>query len=531
MAVPGAQERAQETGEIGADTAAPETPSPTGVEAFRTALEAGRVGMWWWDVATDRITWSTHLEDVHGRPEGTCDGTCSFSAKDLGTQAQPGIIAAIQETFRTHKPFRVEFRLAADPGENERWLEASATVILKDGAPVQLLGICRDVTERLRINREVRIRARQQEALGRLGERALTETDLQKFFDDAVATVAEILDVDLVKILELVPGDAELLLRAGVGWQPGRVGTSHESTGRASQAGYALAAGRPVIVEDLASETRFTGSQLLCDHGIVSGVSTPIAGHDGRSYGVLGAHTTERRKFNDYDVSFLVAVANVVAGAIARRQLDLRQELMIRELRHRSGNLFSQLLALFSQTAKNSKNVAELVTKYEARVLALASAHRLITEGGWKSTSLNELLNTLLAPYLDRTSFQGPNVFLEPDPTFGLSMALHELVTNASKHGSLSNPGGRVDLTWSVSRTQRGLTLILDWKERQGPAPKRYRRPGFGARLINMVIERQLNGEVHQTFGPQGLDVRLVVPLTHERWPGAGARSTSDLMP
>jgi two-component sensor histidine kinase len=168
--------------------------------------------------------------------------------------------------------------------------------------------------------------------------------------------------------------------------------------------------------------------------------------------------------------------------------------------------------------------VPDLVIKYEARVLALANAHRLITEGGWKSTSLNELLNTLLAPFLDRISFNGPNVFLEPDPTFGLSMAVHELATNASKHGSLTAPGGRVDLTWSVTRTQQGLTLVLEWMESRGPAPRRSRRAGFGSRLINMVIERQLNGQVEQSFGPGGLLAKLTVPLTHERWPG-GARA------
>ena len=91
-------------------------------------------------------------------------------------------------------------------------------------------------------------------------------------------------------------------------------------------------------------------------------------------------------------LSFLAAVANLVAGAIQRRQLEQRHELMIRELRHRSGNLFSQLLALFSQTARNSRNMAELMSNYQARVMALANAHRLITEAGWKSTSLNELL-------------------------------------------------------------------------------------------------------------------------------------------
>jgi two-component sensor histidine kinase len=240
---------------------------------------------------------------------------------------------------------------------------------------------------------------------------------------------------------------------------------------------------------------------------------------------VLTVHTRSRRRFSEYDVSFLSAVASVVAGAIARLQLDRRQELMIRELRHRSGNLFSQLLALFSQTAKNSKTQAELVTKYEARVLALANAHRLITEGGWKSASLTELLNTLLTPYLDRITFTGPSVFLEPDATFGLSMAVHELVTNASQHGSLSLSRGRVHISWTVERAARGLTMTLDWKERDGPPPKRTRRPGFGTKLITSVIERQLNGEMQQTFGAEGAETHLVVPITHERWPGAVARS------
>jgi two-component sensor histidine kinase len=322
-----------------------------------------------------------------------------------------------------------------------------------------------------------------------------------------------------------VPGDAELLLRAGVGWDEGHVGTTHETTGRESQAGFTLASGRPVIVENLATETRFSAAPLLRQHGVVSGMTTPIAGRDGRAYGVLGAHTRARRKFAEYDVSFLNSVANVLAGSIQRLQADRRQELMIRELRHRSGNLFAQLLALFSQTAKTSKNLADLVPKYEARVLAMANAHRLITEGGWKSASLLEVLNILLAPYLDRITFAGPNVFLEPDPTFGLSLAVHELATNAVKYGSLSQRAGLVEVTWKVDRTQRGLTLVLEWKERGGPPPKRSRRAGFGSKLMTMVIERQLNGQVQQSFGPEGMDARLLVPLTHERWPSRVAPS------
>jgi two-component sensor histidine kinase len=152
-------------------------------------------------------------------------------------------------------------------------------------------------------------------------------------------------------------------------------------------------------------------------------------------------------------------------------------------------------------------------------VLALANAHRLITEGGWRSTPIADLLRALLAPYLERVTLTGPDVFLAPDPSFALSSAVHELATNASKYGSLSAPAGRLELTWAVDRTEHGLALDLHWKERGGPPPKRARKPGFGSRLIEMVIQRQLSGEVQRSFGPDGLDARLIVPLTHERWP------------
>ena len=489
-------------------------------ELICLALEAGKIGMWALDIASSRIVVSCNVEEIHGLPAGTFDGSQATFENAIHPDDRPNVRASIAETFQTHKPRRVQYRLAARPGGEERWIETLATVMIENGVPVTMLGLCRDVTHRAKVQGELRIRASQQEAVAKLSERALTENDLQTFFDEAVAKVAEVLRVDLVKILELVPGDAELLLRAGVGVKPGLVGHALVSAGRDSHAGFTLASGGPVVVEDLATETRFTGAWLLHEHNAVSGISAPIAGRDGRAYGVLAAHASSRRKFSEYDLSFLVEIATVIAGAIQRHQLNQRQEMMIRELRHRSGNLFSQLLALFSQTAKSSRSVGELTTKYEARVLALANAHRLITEGGWKSASLMEVLNTLMAPLLERVSFSGPVVFLEPEATFAVSMAVHELTTNAIKHGSLSTRAGRVELSWLVKRTGQGLTLVLDWKEHGGPSPKRQRRAGFGSRLINMVIERQLNGKVEQTFGPRGYTAALVIPLTHQRWLG-----------
>ncbi|MBO0718264.1 MAG: hypothetical protein J2P55_13135, partial [Rhizobiales bacterium] len=129
--------------------------------------------------------------------------------------------------------------------------------------------------------------------------------------------------------------------------------------------------------------------------------------------------------------------------------------------------------------------------------------------------------------YIDRVLFDGPNFDLEPDPVFHLSAALHELAANAIKHGSLSRPKGQLELRWSVSRAQRGITLTLDWVEKNGPPARRPRKLGFGMRLIDLVIRRQLNGEAVYSYSRKGLSVKLTVPLTHERWPSRGAQAES----
>ena len=375
--------------------------------------------------------------------------------------------------------------------------------------------------ERIELENELRSRAKQQEALAQLGERALAEPDLERLLNDAVSTVALTLAVDFVKILELLPGDGNLLLRAGFGWKKDLVGTVLTTAAAGSFARFTLESSGAVVIADFSSETRFEVPRYLLDHRCSSGMNVTIAGRDGRAYGILGVCTARQRHFGTQEIAFLAALGNLLAGAIQRRLLEQRHELMIRDMRHRSGNLFSQLLALFSQTARTSKSIPDLASKYQARVLAMANAHRLLTEGGWQSIPITELLNVVLGPYIDRATLEGPNIDLEPDPVFHLSAALHELAANAIKHGSLSRSKGQLDLRWSASRTQRGMTLMLDWIEKNGPPARRPRKTGFGSRLIDLVIGRQLNGEVTRTFSRKGLAVKLVVPLTHERWPSS----------
>src|SRR5580693_1986481 len=133
-----------------------------------------------------------------------------------------------------------------------------------------------DGTERIRLQEELRSRAKQQEALAQLGERALIEPDLERLLNDVVSTVALTLSVDFVKILELLPGDSELLLRAGFGWKNNLVGTILTETGPNTLARFTLNSSKPVVITDFGSESRFVVAPYLKEHHCTSGVNVTL---------------------------------------------------------------------------------------------------------------------------------------------------------------------------------------------------------------------------------------------------------------
>jgi PAS domain S-box-containing protein len=175
--------------------------------------------------------------------------------------------------------------------------------------------------QRQRAERALAARVRQQAALAKLSQAALAGLDLDSLFAATVARVAETLEVEFCKVLELLPDGQALRLRAGVGWPPGAVGQATVAAGPHSQAGYTLRHETPVLVTDLRTEGRFQGAPLLRDHGVVSGVSVVIQGGD-RPFGVFGAHTRRQRTFTAEDVHLLQAVAGMLAQAIARKAAE-----------------------------------------------------------------------------------------------------------------------------------------------------------------------------------------------------------------
>jgi two-component system cell cycle sensor histidine kinase/response regulator CckA len=165
-------------------------------------------------------------------------------------------------------------------------------------------------------------RAAQQAAVARLGLYALSEHDTGKVMERAVDTLANTLNAEFCKVLELRPGELELVLKAGVGWRAGCVGAARVPIDAGSQAGFTLHSHEPVLVEDFQTETRFIAPALLTTHGVVSGMSVVIEGAGGRPYGVLGVHSARRRAFTEQDVNFVQAVANLLATALERENIE-----------------------------------------------------------------------------------------------------------------------------------------------------------------------------------------------------------------
>jgi PAS domain S-box-containing protein len=165
------------------------------------------------------------------------------------------------------------------------------------------------------LEKQVEQQGRQQEAVVDLGRQALGGAELSALMGSVTELVAKTLNVEFCKILELLPGDDSLLLRAGVGWREGLVGQTIVRAGTNSQAGYTLLSKEPVIVKDLRTEKRFIGPPLLRDHAVVSGMSV-IVGPSDHPYGILGAHTAKARAFSQDDIHFLQAVANVLSQVI-----------------------------------------------------------------------------------------------------------------------------------------------------------------------------------------------------------------------
>jgi PAS domain S-box-containing protein len=206
-----------------------------------------------------------------------------------------------------------------------------------------------------------------------------------------------------------------------------------------------------------------------------------------------------------------------------QRLADERLVLM-HELSHRINNTLAVVQALATQTFGGGGGHALKV--FEARLVALARAHRLLTTERWHGSSLRQVVRRAVEPFTNsRIAVDGPDTRLSPKRTLSLSMALFELGSNATKYGALSNDTGRVWIAWSVAPGKGTATLKFTWAEENGPAVEAPARKGFGSQIIEKVLSTDFGGKVAVDYHRQGVVVNLMAPvefgsLSPERWPG-----------
>ena len=160
-------------------------------------------------------------------------------------------------------------------------------------------------------DRAARLRVRQQEILAELGVTALKGTPFDDLLKEAVVLSAQGLEAELCKVLEYIPAQNRLLMRAGVGWDEGLVGTASVGADLASPSGYALRTGKPVISNHLESEQRFRTPDLLAAHGVRRAINVILQG-DGAPYGVLEVDSRSAGEFSERDIAFLQGAANIL---------------------------------------------------------------------------------------------------------------------------------------------------------------------------------------------------------------------------
>jgi PAS domain S-box-containing protein len=216
----------------------------------------------------------------------------------------------------------------------------------------------------------------------------------------------------------------------------------------------------------------------------------------------------------------VIGVSKIARDITERRRAEEQHRLLMREMNHRIGNLFALAGAVTTLSTRFAATPRDLADAVQARLTALARAHSLTlahSSGGERCdqlTTLQNLIETITAPYLEQdraaVTINGPGVPVCGKPAMSMALLLHEIATNAAKYGALSSPTGQVDISWSVQSEE----LLLTWRERGGPPVNgRPEHEGFGSFLARLTATGQLGGKVSYDWNREGLTFYLSAPL------------------
>jgi chemotaxis family two-component system sensor kinase Cph1 len=207
-----------------------------------------------------------------------------------------------------------------------------------------------------------------------------------------------------------------------------------------------------------------------------------------------------------------VVLRRINAAALERKKAADRDRLLVAELDHRVKNTLANIQALVVQTSRSAETLTGFVEGLDGRIQSMAKAHSLLSEARWEGVSITRLLREELEPFGSRdnvVTIEGPDLVLTPKSALSLSLAIHELVTNAAKFGAFSAPGGTVAVRWTLA-DDNGVSL--SWVEAGGPRVRPPSRRGFGTTLIERALAMETGGRATLRYEPDGIVCEVFLP-------------------
>lgn len=253
--------------------------------------------------------------------------------------------------------------------------------------------------------------------------------------------------------------------------------------------------------------------------GEVSEFELRVLRPDGTYRWILDRAVVFERNANGRIVKTLSAAIDIDE----RKRAEERRTLLINELNHRVKNTLAAVQSIARQTLRSERDPAEMSEIFTARLVSLSAAHDILTRENWEGAGMREIAQVGLAPFDEtRITVSGPEVRVTARAAIALSMALHELATNATKYGGLSGDVGGVALTWRTRREDDRVLFELEWREFGGPPVAAPKRRGFGSRLLSQGVRADLNGVAELLFEPEGVICRITAPLETPPRPDQG---------
>jgi PAS domain S-box-containing protein len=446
---------------------------------LQSCLDAANVIAWDVDFVRNTAYSAGPVRRVLDRPEGPVPRDFAAMAETIHPTERDSVMAQFWADVRNAATFRVEFRLNSD---SPRWVTAEGTVEHDAyGQPARLRGITHDITER-------------KKAQAALGEsearyRALYHDNPSMYFTvDASGTVLSVNEFG-ARQLGYTPADL--------------VGQSVLKV---------------IHQEDHESARQYLASSVE-NWQTVATTELRKVDRDGKVIWVREVARAMRDPGQERTILLLVC-----EDITERKRVEEQQLLLMAELDHRVKNTLATVSAVVSQTKEPSGSIAQFVAALDGRIHSMAKTHELLSSRQWHGVSLAELVRCELAPYATamNTEIGGPEVTLSAKASQALSMVLHELATNAAKHGALSVPDGQIRVRWHRGMNgDAGPRIGIEWHEKGGPGIRTPGTSGFGMEIIRDLIPYELGGMSDLVFSADGLRCRLEIP---EEWLSNGTR-------